>query len=589
MILAAICASAPAFAEHAFWVDATHGDDHADGSKAHPWKTIAHAVDHRHPGDTVYLHGGTYFEAVTLTATGTADAPITLRSAPGEHAIIDAGLREFEEHPASAWEPVAKGSRGEFQSTRTYSIDKAADQGRGVWVLGNIASSMIPLHGYRFASDFHSDNPYWTFTDNVSPTDAIYLGPGVWFDWESHRIHARLVADAQRDLPHYTGETDPRLVPLVIGIDRSALRLASAKHVRVRDLVLRGSAVRTVQIEASSDVVLDGVTIYGGAPALWIKSTDHFRLLHASVRGLAAPWSTRASMKYRGISPYLVVADSTAPRSQDWEIASSEFRDGHDGIVIDSVKRLRFHNNRIENLNDDAIYLALPPRVSPPDDVQIFENVVSRVYTVFAFASAGKDPNTIGSGVHVYRNIFDLRDDIHEWIAKDATAPIEAAHGRMCGDHGSPTWEPLFFYLNTVIYAGPPPRPTYGEQLTMGMRGTQRRVLDNIIVELDGNVGSKRPAKAADVVLDGNLFWGPHSTAPAHLPGGHDRFADPKFENLAGRDVRLQRGSPAIDAGVPLPAGWPDSRRAQDRGLPDVGALPVGASPPAVGPDTANL
>ena len=68
--------------------------------------------------------------------------------------------------------------------------------------------------------------------------------------------------------------------------------------------------------------------------------------------------------------------------------------------------------------------------------------------------------------------------------------------------------------------------------------------------------------------------------------GAHDLFADPKCEQLTEDkplDVRLREGSPALDAGVELPAEWPDPLRPLDRGKPDVGALPLGAPPLTVG------
>ena len=52
-------------------------------------------------------------------------------------------------------------------------------------------------------------------------------------------------------------------------------------------------------------------------------------------------------------------------------------------------------------------------------------------------------------------------------------------------------------------------------------------------------------------------------------------------------DVRLRPDSPAVDAGLELPAGWPDPLRKLDKGKPDLGALPLGADPLRVGPTAA--
>jgi hypothetical protein len=57
--------------------------------------------------------------------------------------------------------------------------------------------------------------------------------------------------------------------------------------------------------------------------------------------------------------------------------------------------------------------------------------------------------------------------------------------------------------------------------------------------------------------------------------------ADPQLDD---HDVP-RSGSPALDAGAPIPTDWPDVLRNQDAGPPDIGALPLGAAPLRVGRD----
>jgi len=601
-----VASDRPLAAGPAFYVDPVHGDDAGDGSAKKPRKTIEAAVKQLRPGDTLYLHGGTYFESVTIALAGTEKAPITIRAVPGELAIVDGGLREFEEAPKAAWEPVAGGAPGEFRSVHEFpAIRRDSDRGRGVWVLGNFADSMIPLHGYRFDVDLRTDNQVWNVPGNATPGQGIYLGPGVWFDWQTHRIHVRLAHTSLAAQPdNYAGETDPRKLALVIGVDRSALRLAKASYVRVQDLVVRGSAIRTVEIADSDHIELDGVTVYGGSPAMWVGATHHLRMVRSALRGDAAPWSSRASMKYRGNSPYVFIAGSQGPQSHDWELAYDEFTDGHDGLVIDSLKTLRFHHNRVDNFNDDGIYLTLPPRASVPEGVQIYENLMTRIYTTLAFAEAedgSASKNTIGSGVYVYRNVFDLRDGTYTWIPKDAAGAATISASRLCGDHGSPTWEPLFFYHNTVVTAGNAWRDYYGAQLVMGTKDTRRRLFNNIFVQIEGSPGLVVPRANDDVIADGNLLWGlrmgpsfhgdffaPRKAKPGPAGfGAGDLYADPRFVHLVDGDPVLDvrpRGGGGVDAGVAIPVEWPDSLRAVDRGKPDIGALPLGAPMLQVGP-----
>ena len=72
------------------WHVSVTGDDSAAGTTAAPFRTIARGVSAAQPGDTVLLHDGTYRETVSPPRDGRADAPITLKNAPGATPIISA-------------------------------------------------------------------------------------------------------------------------------------------------------------------------------------------------------------------------------------------------------------------------------------------------------------------------------------------------------------------------------------------------------------------------------------------------------------------------------------------------------------------
>jgi hypothetical protein len=604
----------PAARGPGYLVDPVKGKDTNDGSPQSPWKTLAHAVARLKPGDTLYLHG-TFYEHVTLSASGTAEKPITIRSAPGEMAVLDGGLRDFFESPQTAWEPFPGGAKGEYRSVRTYSL---AGKGKGVVVRGNFGDSMVPLHGYRFLIDFRSDNPYWNIGNKLNTEKGIWCGPGLWYEPESKRIHVRL---AHLDLKSfgkdtYRGETDPRKLPLVVAGHEPVLRIDRARHLRIQDLVVRGAAGHTVEIYNAGNIQLDGVTIYGGAPAVHIKSTSGLRLYRCAVRGLSAPWSSRASHKYRSNAPYLLVVAGDLPQSRDFEFSYSEFTDNHDGLIIGTLKGLKFHHNLVDHFDDDGLYLTLG-RPVPPEGIHIYQNVLSRCLTTFAFAqSGGPGKNTVGPGVYIYRNILDLRRGTLGGPPTSAEADAKTSladwwrGSRPAGDHGSPIWEPMFIYHNTVLCGEPAFRNYYGAGLGGHTRGSKRRVFNNIFVQLQGNPGLVFPAVGDDLETGGNLLWGVkdgpavkgdffaafrkskvfEASRKAHPPGWGtgDLFADPKFVHLpadasATADLRLKPGSPAVDAGVKLPEDWPDPLRKQDRGKPDIGALPLGSEPLRVG------
>src|SRR5262249_39669657 len=139
---------------------------------------------------------------------------------------------------------------------------------------------------------------------------GIYAGPGTHRDPKTGRIHIRLAHTKLAGLGEngYRGETDPRKLPLVISGDDYALRLHGARHVRIRDLVVRGAKRAAVLIEGGQDVELDGVTLYGSSMALRTSKIKGLRVVHSALRGHAAPWHSRFHHKDRSGAGYLFLA-----------------------------------------------------------------------------------------------------------------------------------------------------------------------------------------------------------------------------------------------------------------------------------------
>ena len=73
-----------------FYVSA-NGNDSNPGTQTAPWRTVQHAADTARAGSTVNVRGGVYEELVSIKASGNAaDGYLTLRSYPGETAILEA-------------------------------------------------------------------------------------------------------------------------------------------------------------------------------------------------------------------------------------------------------------------------------------------------------------------------------------------------------------------------------------------------------------------------------------------------------------------------------------------------------------------
>ncbi len=631
-----------------------------------------------------------FYEHVTLGARGSQAQPITIRGYPGELAVIDGGLREFFEHPAKAWRPCAAGVEGEFESAKTYP--NLAAQPSGTQVMGNFGDSLIPLHGYRFLADLRSANEYFAKL-GAAKSEAgagVYCGPGVFYNSDTQRVHVRLAHTDQAALgaDNYRGETDPRRLPLVIAGSAAgpALALQGARYVRLQDFVVRGARSATLSVQDSANIELDGLTVYGGSSVVAARDTHGLRLWNVACRGVAAPWTYRGSLKYRGIETRIFNGSGWSPTgndNSDFELAYSEFTDSVDGVFIGNVKRVKFHHNLLDNVSDDGMFLTATTAydgAAPGGDVQIYQNLLSRCLTTFAFGVGhGRQKMTprgrqTGAGVFIYRNVFDFRRPVMYQQPAEGQREI-TTYGRVAGDHGGPAWEPMTIYHNTVISRDPPFRGYYAAGFGGHLSGGARReVFNNAFVQIVGKPGGvlppvippagKNAARAnkpkpnqpkadplADLIdapvdakpkisspradlaeldkpgsakpptarpsaplpvyfqADGNLHHSDGEPVTAEALFGrfrrspdfeaskrlyaagwtsHDLVADPKFTRFAtawrdSLDLSLSADSQALDAGVALAKAWPDPLRENDRGRPDIGALPYGARPARVG------
>ncbi|MDX1945670.1 MAG: hypothetical protein SFU86_09680 [Pirellulaceae bacterium] len=620
------------------FVDAIQGNDDAAGTKVAPWKTLKHALRQLQAGDTLYLRGGTYYERVSLSRSGTAEAPITIGSYPGELAILDGGLREFAEQPATAWQPLAGNAADEYVSTRTYfELDDRQVPRQflpAAWeplwgieeerplVHGHFADSLVPLHPYRIAADLRSKNEFFLGGKHEMRESGHYCGPGVWFNRETGRIHIRL---AHHSLPGlgdraYRGETDPRELSLVIaaGFGGDVLRASGVKHVRLQDLVLRGATGSPLlHVYGCQNLTLDHVTAYGGFPALLINASQGIKVTHCAFRGLAAPWTSRAHMKYRGTASYQIVLQNNQPTNDDLEFAWCEFTDDHDFAFFRYATNLRFHHNLVENFNDDG--LECGPKLRG-HTLYLSQNRIGACLIPLSQHEIEKDESPVDhdpdTGVYAYRNVIDLRAGTYKSppTAADPTGAYLHDEGHLMGDHGGPIWPVFRFYHNTVLRRTPVFRDGYLFGLgSQGLRNTERDVFNNIFVQAErvpgiGFVGMK---EAANLREGGNLLWG-QQDGPAlagdpfakfrasalfadsrhrYQPGWttDDRVADPKFVAAPAErkapDLRLAKGSAAIDSGVILPPDWPDPLREADADRPDSGALPAGSEAWKIGVD----
>lgn len=621
-----------------YFVDAAKGDDKNDGAEARPWKTIQHGVNRLKPGETLYLRAGTYYEKVRLTRSGTAEAPITIASYPGELAILDGGLREFYESPETCWEPAKNGAEGEYVSTKIYpNIDERPIPNQflpGAWepmwgiederplALGHFGDSMIPLHGYRSIGDLRSANEFHPGnkkdTKNAKNV-GVYCGPGLWYNRETGRIHIRLAHHQMPGLGDraYRGETDPRKLKLVValGFGEAVMRVNGVRHVKIQGIVLRGATGSPmIEVYGSTDIHLDHLTVYGGFPGLLVNASKDIRVTNCAFRGLAAPWSGRAHMKYYGTASYQIVFQNSQPVNENIELAFCEFTDDHDFAFFRYIKNLQFHHNFVDNFNDDG--LECGPKLRS-HTMYIYQNRIGACLGVFQQHEIDKDESPMvhdpKSGVYVYRNVFDQRAGVYYQLpAKpDPSGDFLRSEGHLVSDHGSPVYPVMKIYHNTLVRRMPVFRDSFLFGLGVnGLERTERDVFNNIFVQMGKvpGVGFVAVKQAKELREGGNLLWGVKDgpqlkgdpfakfrgsalfveSKKRFEPGWttQDRIADPRFVKLADEgvpDLRLHNESPAINTGLPIPRDWPDPLRDADKGQPDIGVLSVGSEGWGVG------
>lgn len=620
------------------FVDAIKGNDSGSGSETQPWKTLQFALRQVKPGETLYLREGTFYEHPVLSQSGTADAPITIQSYPGESAVIDGGQREFLEDPESSWEPVSDGAPDEFVSTRTYHElnDRRVPQQflPGGWeplwgiederplALGHFSDSMIPLHGYRHLSGLRAENQFWLSSKN-DRSKGIYCGPGLWFNRQTGRVHVRMVHHTMPGLDHraYRGETDPRRIPLhvSIGFGDDVLRISGIRHVRLRDLTLRGATGSPmIHVYGSEDVELDHVNVFGGFPALLVNASRDLRVTHCAFRGLAAPWSGRAHMKYLGTPSYQIVLQNNRPLNEDIEFSYCEFTDDHDFAFLRYAKNLRMHHCLVDHFNDDGLECGSKLR---DHSIYIYQNRIGACLGVFQQHEIDQDESpadhTPGTGVYVFRNVIDTRAGVpYQWPREaDPSGEFLHAEGHLLSDHGSPIYPVMRFYHNTFVRQSPVFRGYFLFGLgAVGLRQNERDVFNNIFVQNQGIPGPGFVAikEAGQLREGGNILWspvdGPNASADVFekfrssplfqlsqqrfKPGWTtlDHVVDPGFVRLTGDrsaevDLRLKPDSPARDSGLAIPTDWPDPLRQADSGNPDIGAIAHGMEPWSVGVD----
>jgi hypothetical protein len=480
----------------------------------------------------------------------------------------------------------------------------------------------------------------------------VYMGPGIWIDpsfseTNPQKLHIRL-SHTHNNIPglaDYTGDVDPRNVKFAITTESlTTLLVQGSSHLRFEHLTIRYGGDYTVRLPNVTDVVFDHVRFWTSTYGASMSSAVRTVFSHCEFNGGMPTWYFRTDRKAEymflenGLPALnnlgkqtvrsLTVSGSAASGNT---IHHSEFYNAHDlylgGTDID------FHHNWIHNLNDEGLFLD----ANQSQNIRIHENVIVKTLSPISFAGG-----QVAGPFYIYRNLIDVRAPTAGYRPRRPGDTDVWRYGNTFKSNGEDGPYDLFHNTFLVYAQG-------GQASYLHYRNTAaphlRRSFNNIFVAVNPDADSDRaitflPGPLFPGPTDGNLYYRKGlATAPlfrylaygfqgAAFKGGsfdclspfdcptalhgsqfffqsqsqyapgfeaNSLEADPQFVSLgadgrfrASDDLRLRSTSPALGAGITLPADLLalDAQVVTPSAFaPDIGAFPLGSGRLAVGVD----
>lgn len=532
--------TAAAQAPHLFFV-APNGNDANPGTITRPFRTIGHGITKLQPGHTLYLRGGTYYEHTLLVrVAGTAASPITIRSYPGESAIVDGGFPEFRKVGNADWELVDL-PRGIFRSTRQYS---GADVVYGYMGESDRSYRLVPYKDFGpFVTDKEDYTETWPY---------YYIGPGVYWSPADRRIYIRVKRSFYQEAMGllFPASNDPRqtvfylfpsnrifsfkstashivLEQLDIRYGGNALRFAAGSHhIEVRNCRILGGRYHVAVDSGAHTLSFHGILVPDSLPP-WIAWTDVKR-----------PFTDRPGHSFQG------AAIDLDGRVDGVEISNSVFMGLFDAITaLDNPSNLHIHNCVFDGVRDDAVQLG-----TAAWNFQFNHNIVRNAYTGVSWHGSGTPPgNSVGTK-YIHHNVIDTsvlqlvgRRDPDNLLGKKYRGLKKdgMASGRAFGSHslhkatGPDPWK---IYHNTIRIAWDVDNRGAGHCYPLAPANPMfpHEVYNNILVQTS-SVQIARGARVADgsQVYDGNLYYRPSNTTSPLFLEFRDQAGKADFKSLA--------------------------------------------------------
>ncbi len=511
---------------------AVNGSDSHDGSTlSQAFATLAHALSVANPGATILMHAGRYYESVTLPRSGTAQAPICIRNAPGEAATLDG--RDTSFHP-------------------TWSLYNATS---GVY---RSACTAQPGLAYRNGKHLFAHPSLNDLTANTWSLDEGYFADGAYLYVRFLAGRAPTTADSVQ-IPRFT----------------TGVTITGRDYIQVRGLEVAYYGLdaypRGIYLDGASFNLVDSCYLHHSVVGVALKRGCRFNTVqHCDFT--EAPidtwnWSAvKEGTDYYEAGGVVVYGSSTANVGN--VIRNNHFSHLFDGAHLFSddatgpTSNLDFHDNVLEFLNDDGIETD-----GAGTNVRIYNNIFRNFLTGISVAPAQGGPT------YIMRNVLTGWETHSGYVGY----PIKFNVG------GAMTTDWVYLYHNTCHTSVTGQPGFWFKQYSAWNHIISR---NNIYAGTDYAVQSSSSQNPVDFDSDdlfttatgkmaqwsGSNYASLSAFSKATGQEAHGLDVDPKFVAV-GTDYRLAAGSPLIDAGVVIP-GVNDNFIGK---APDLGAYEYGS------------
>ena len=478
-----------------------NGSDNNSGTLDSPWQTLEYALGRLSPGDVLNLRGGIYYEhEIKVDLKGTASAPITIRSYPGERAVIDGGVPYFKNTQNSEWELVDS-ELHLYRSQRTFL--EGFD-----FVRAWLVDDDVQLVEYESAENLESTN-----YGPLNGLEPFYMGPGLQLRSDGH-IYIRLVYNPN-DLTDVSGnpiaptpiDIDPNNNKLAVFFSNYIFLLDGASYLHFKDLDFSHAKYIMDVRNGSHHIVLSGCHLNYSNYGLVIRENIH-------------NWEIYNCEFNNGVPDYIYWTDvknrdgdvtEAYPEFQSAAINGSIpgfyihhnlFRNTFDGLTVeDGTTNTQITENVFKHIRDDSINLS-----EGISNVQVAHNMLWHVMGGISVLSSDQAPGH----VYIHHNVIDnsayqrggrpgnYRAD--NWPVWTIGSPF-TGHD----EEDKASWWKL--YNNTIISRqdpGHPWAPAGPDEVT---GNPEKYVFNNIFYVFDERVIFRNDLVAFGSHYDGNVIY----------------------------------------------------------------------------------